>query len=78
MLILVKHTHYPNCSDSISPYAVTTHRHGPEIMEKLNKFGSARVSFTPHLVPVIRGIMTTVHSFITEDVSSRICKGTLQ
>jgi N-acetyl-gamma-glutamyl-phosphate reductase len=62
-------THYPNCSDSISPYAVTTHRHGPEIMEKLNIFGSARVSFTPHLVPVIRGIMTTVHSFITEDVS---------
>ena len=27
-------SHYPNCSDSISPYAVTTHRHGPEIMEK--------------------------------------------
>jgi len=63
-------THYPNCSDSVSPYAVITHRHGPEIQEKLSKIGNCRVSFTPHLVPVIRGIMTTVHSFITEDVSS--------
>jgi len=63
-------THFPNCSDSVSPYAVTTHRHGPEIQEKLSKFGNAKVSFTPHLVPVIRGIMTTVHSFIIEDVSS--------
>jgi len=63
-------THYPNCSDSVSPYAVTTHRHGPEIQEKLSNFGKAKVSFTPHLVPVIRGIMTTVHGFITEDVSS--------
>jgi N-acetyl-gamma-glutamyl-phosphate reductase len=63
-------THYPNCSDSVSPYAVTTHRHGPEIQEKLSKFGNAKVSFTPHLVPVIRGIMSTVHSYIIEDVSS--------
>lgn len=63
-------SHYPNCSDSISPYAVTTHRHGPEISEKLNRFGSVKVSFTPHLVPVIRGIITTVHSFIKEDISS--------
>jgi N-acetyl-gamma-glutamyl-phosphate reductase len=63
-------SHYPNCSDSISPYAVTTHRHGPEIQEKLAKFGNNKVSFTPHLVPVIRGIMTTVHSFISEDISS--------
>ena len=63
-------THYPNCSDSVSPYAVITHRHGPEIQEKLSKIGNCRVSFTPHLVPVIRGIMTTVHSFIKEDVSS--------
>ncbi len=63
-------THYPNCSDSVSPYAVITHRHGPEIQEKLSKIGNCRVSFTPHLVPVIRGIMTTVHSFIIEDVSS--------
>ncbi len=63
-------SHYPNCSDNVSPYAVTTHRHGPEIQEKLAKFGNTKVSFTPHLVPVIRGIITTVHSFLLEDLSS--------
>jgi len=63
-------THYPNISDNIVPYAVTTHRHMPEIQEKLGKFGDVRVSFTPHLVPVIRGIITTLHSFPNREVSS--------
>lgn len=67
-------THYPNCSDNVSPYAVTSHRHMPEIQEKLGKFGDVRVSFTPHLVPVTRGILTTVHSFLKEDVSSDYIK----
>ena len=63
-------THYPNISDNIVPYAVTTHRHMPEIQEKLGKFGNVRVSFTPHLVPVIRGILTTIHCFPNDEVSS--------
>lgn len=63
-------THYPNISDNIVPYAVTTHRHMPEIQEKLGKFGDVRVSFTPHLVPVIRGIITTLHSFPNREISS--------
>ena len=63
-------SHYPNCSDSISPYAVTTHRHGPEIQEKLAKFGNNKVSFTPHLVPVIQRDNHNCHSFIKEDISS--------
>jgi N-acetyl-gamma-glutamyl-phosphate reductase len=62
-------THYPNCSDNVTPYAVTTHRHAPEIQEKLQKYGKVRVSFTPHLVPVIRGIITTVHCFPNQKVS---------
>jgi N-acetyl-gamma-glutamyl-phosphate reductase len=56
-------THFPNCSDNVIPYAVTTHRHMPEIQEKLRIFGKVNVSFTPHLVPVIRGILTTIHCF---------------
>ena len=62
-------THYPNISDNIVPYAVTTHRHMPEIQEKLQKFGDVRVSFTPHLVPVIRGIITTLHSVPHQEVT---------
>ncbi len=63
-------THYPNISDNIVPYAVTTHRHMPEIQEKLQKYGDVRVSFTPHLVPVIRGIITTLHCFPKKDLTS--------
>lgn len=63
-------THYPNICDNIVPYAVTTHRHMPEIQEKLQKYGDVRVSFTPHLVPVIRGILTTLHCFPRNDVTS--------
>ena len=67
-------SHYPNCSDNVAPYAVTSHRHMPEIQEKLRKFGDVKVSFTPHLVPVTRGILTTAHSFLKEDVSSDYVK----
>jgi len=67
-------THYPNCSDNVIPYLVTSHRHGPEIQEKLAKFGDVGVSFTPHLVPVIRGILSTVHTFPTQDVTSSYIK----
>lgn len=67
-------THYPNCSDNVAPYAVTNHRHMPEIQEKLSKFGDVKVSFTPHLVPVTRGILTTAHTFLKEDVNSDYIK----
>ncbi len=44
-------------------YGVTTHRHATEIEEKLT-FGDERisVSFTPHLLPVKRGILATVYA----------------
>jgi N-acetyl-gamma-glutamyl-phosphate reductase len=61
-------THFPNCSDNVIPYAVTSHRHMPEIQEKLRSYGKVKVSFTPHLVPVIRGILTTVHCFPSPEI----------
>lgn len=67
-------THYPNISDNVIPYAVTNHRHMPEIQQELCKFGDVKVSFTPHLVPVIRGILTTVHTFLNEDITSDYLK----
>ncbi|MGZ7109469.1 MAG: N-acetyl-gamma-glutamyl-phosphate reductase, partial [Methanobacterium sp.] len=67
-------THFPNCSDNVIPYAVTTHRHMPEIQQEVSKGGNVKVSFTPHLVPVIRGIITTVHTFLKEDVDSKDVK----
>lgn len=60
-------THYPNIGDNVNPYKVTSHRHTPEIQQELGAFSNVRVSFTPHLVPVIRGILTTNHCFLTKE-----------
>jgi N-acetyl-gamma-glutamyl-phosphate reductase len=59
--------HYPNCSDNVIPYKVTSHRHMPEIQQELGMYSDVKVSFTPHLVPVIRGILTTSHSFLEDE-----------
>lgn len=58
--------HYPNCADNVIPYNITSHRHSPEIQQELGAFSDVKVSFTPHLVPVIRGILTTSHSFLND------------
>lgn len=60
-------THYPNIADNINPYKITSHRHTSEIRQELNGQGNIKVSFTPHLVPVIRGIQTTSHNLLNEE-----------
>ncbi len=62
-------THYPNIADNINPYKISSHRHMSEIQQELHGFDSVKVSFTPHLVPVIRGIQTTSHSFLIKDIT---------
>lgn len=62
-------THYPKSGDNVIPYNTTKHRHMPEIQQELGLFSDIKVSFTPHLVPAIRGILTTSHSFLKEDIS---------
>lgn len=50
-------------TDGISAYGVATHRHLPEIEQGLtDAFGSpVRVTFTPHLMPMSRGILETIY-----------------
>ena len=60
-------THYPNIADNVNPYKISSHRHMSEIQQELHGFEGVKVSFTPHLVPVNRGIQTTSHSFLTEE-----------
>jgi N-acetyl-gamma-glutamyl-phosphate reductase len=49
--------HYPECADNVTPYKVGTHRHTPEISRNLSRY----VIFTPHLVPMNRGILSTIY-----------------
>lgn len=58
-----KSTHYPECADSIAPYKIGEHRHGPEIDATLSAMAGVPVSavFTPHLAPMGRGIVATIY-----------------
>ena len=52
------------CSESIKPYGVMGHRHTAEIESIASNFAGHEVNlqFTPHLVPMVRGILTTVYA----------------
>lgn len=57
-------THYSNVSDNFKAYALKNHRHTVEIEENLSEIGAedATVQFTPHLLPVDRGILSTIYT----------------
>lgn len=48
-------------SEGFRAYNVGAHRHEPEIQKEVNKYSPQRISFVPHLVPMSRGILTTVY-----------------
>lgn len=62
-------THYPNVGDNLTAYKLTTHRHLAEMRQELQHLGSgAKAYFTPHLLPVNRGILTTAHILLKEPI----------
>ena len=65
-------THYTECNESIKAYGLTSHRHTPEIEEKLEAFVGKKVTltFTPHLVPMNRGILTTIYASLKPGVTN--------
>ncbi len=59
--------HFPECNESLSAYSVGQHRHTPEIEQVLTGVAGGRgepveVIFTPHLVPMDRGIFATIYA----------------
>ncbi|PWU18050.1 MAG: N-acetyl-gamma-glutamyl-phosphate reductase [Verrucomicrobia bacterium] len=59
---------FVECNESVRPYAVPRHRHLSEIEQELSLAAGHRVTiqFTPHLIPVNRGILTTLYLPPTE------------
>jgi N-acetyl-gamma-glutamyl-phosphate reductase len=57
-------THYPECNESVAAYNIGRHRHTPEIERILSIAGGSEVEiiFTPHLIPMDRGILSTTYS----------------
>ncbi len=65
---LVENNLFVFCNESFQPYKVGTHRHIPEIEQEINKMSSKQytVTFTPHLLPVTRGIESTIYIKLNE------------
>lgn len=62
---------YCEVNESIKAYGVATHRHTPEIEDQLS-YASGQdvvINFTPHLVPMNRGILVTAYASLTKDVT---------
>lgn len=61
---------YCEVNENLKPYGVATHRHTPEIEEQLSYAAGnpVTISFTPHLIPMNRGILVTAYASVKEDV----------
>lgn len=66
-------THFCEVNEGLKAYKVAEHRHNPEIDEVLSLFAgrTIHITFTPHLVPMTRGMLTTIYIGLKESVSTQ-------
>ena len=64
-------SHYCEVNDGFKAYKVAEHRHTPEIEQELSRLAgrNIRITFTPHLVPMSRGILSTVYATLAAEVA---------
>ncbi|MFH1217895.1 MAG: N-acetyl-gamma-glutamyl-phosphate reductase [Pseudomonadota bacterium] len=60
-------------TDGFRAYKVAQHRHTPEIEQELGKLAGSKltVSFTPHLLPISRGILSTVYASLVKGIDQQ-------
>ncbi len=63
-------THFCDLNEGFAPYKVAAHRHTPEIEQTLSKIAGENitVTFVPHLLPLSRGIVSTIYADCTASV----------
>ena len=62
-------THFVSVADNLSAYGVFTHRHLGEIAEQL-QIDSNEITFTPHLLPIPRGILSTIYVHLKQPIQA--------
>ena len=64
-------SHHPERAGGVRPYKVVGHRHLAEVEQELNLLTDEKVtvSFTPHAVNMIRGILSTIHAFLKKPLT---------
>jgi N-acetyl-gamma-glutamyl-phosphate reductase len=72
--------HFPECNESVAAYGVGTHRHMPEIDQVLSDAagGTVEVVFTPHLIPMDRGILSTCYGQAARDLTTNVVMSILR
>lgn len=70
-------THFVEVSDNLSAYSVFGHRHTGEILEQLG-IESRHFQFTPHLLPIPRGILSTIYVRAARGISAAELDGCLR
>ena len=71
-------THFGNVHENFLAYGIGSHRHGPEIAQELGEPAGARLVFTPHLLPVFRGILSTIYVRPQDGVDARRVRSCLR
>jgi N-acetyl-gamma-glutamyl-phosphate reductase len=56
-------THFVSVADNLSAYSIFNHRHLGEMVEQLG-LEDAELTFTPHLLPIPRGILSTIYVYL--------------
>jgi len=62
-------THFVSVADNLSAYSVFTHRHLGEMAEQL-RLSTEELTFTPHLLPIPRGILSTIYVHLKRPMQS--------
>jgi N-acetyl-gamma-glutamyl-phosphate reductase len=62
-------THFVSVADNLSAYSVFGHRHLGEILEQL-QLNSEELIFTPHLLPIPRGILSTIYLHLNREMTA--------
>jgi N-acetyl-gamma-glutamyl-phosphate reductase len=67
-------THFVEVDENLSPYNIgQSHRHVPEMAQMINSLGgdSDKLIFSPHLVPISRGMLSTIYVTLAEELSAQ-------
>ncbi|HBP11414.1 MAG TPA: N-acetyl-gamma-glutamyl-phosphate reductase [Nitrospina sp.] len=64
-------SHFAEVNEGISPYGLADHRHTPEMEQELSALAgkSVRLTFSPHLVPMTRGMLSTVYINLNQAIT---------
>jgi len=62
-------THFVSVADNLSAYSIFRHRHVGEMVEQLG-LNAQELTFTPHLLPIPRGILSTIYVYLSRAMTS--------